>query len=135
MCFSFENAQDCLGEQLRKQNKINDFRLNFIISSVNYRQILNYSKKAMELGAEVDFLLLDKKDGSTKFLENYDLYNVASSKHPEFNKFIDIINSSEFKNYSNVHINKEIQKLKKVPTKIVIQNKFNFLINKIKMNK
>lgn len=99
---------------LHKNNEIPDFRLNFIISSVNYKEIIEYTKYAEELGAQVDCLLLDKKDESTTFLKNYDRYNIASPNHPEYNHFIDILNSEELKKYKNININPCIKAMKKV---------------------
>lgn len=119
--------------ELKKDNKINDFRLNFIISSVNFKEFPKYLKKAQKLGAEVDCILLDKKDASTEFLRNFDLYNVASPEHPDYNRFIDIINSLEVKRYKNVHINPEIKKLKKVLLYKKFLNTVKFLLKKIQM--
>lgn len=116
--------------ELKKDNKINDFRLNFIISSVNYSELPSYAKKAYELGAEVDCILLDRRDSSTEFLKNFDLYNVADSLHPEYNKFIKIINLHKFKRYKNVHINKEIQKLKRIPFHKQVFNMLKFCKNR-----
>lgn len=117
--------------ELKKDNKVIDFRLNFIISSVNYKELVSYVKKAYELGAEVDCILLDRRDSSTEFLRNFDLYNVVDSSHPEYNNFIKIINLHEFKKYKNVHINKEIQKLKRIPFYKQVFNTLEFYKNRI----
>ncbi|MBQ4123788.1 SPASM domain-containing protein [bacterium] len=100
--------------KLHKNKAIEDFRLNFIISSVNYKEIIEYVKYAEELGAQVDCLLLDKKDESTTFLKNFDKYNVASPNHFQYNNFIDILNSEELKKHKNIHINPCICEMKKV---------------------
>lgn len=103
--------------KLKKANKINDFRLNFVISSLNYKELPKYAQKAEKLGAMVDCLLLDENGGAsngTQFLKNFDLHNIANPNHPKYNHFITIINSKKFKGCKNVNINKKIQMLKKV---------------------
>lgn len=113
---------------LKKQRKLWEFRLNFIISSENYKEILDYSKYAQELDAQVDFLLLDKKDESTTFLKNYEKYNIANPNHPEYNNFIDIINSDKFKQYKNLNINPGIQAMKKVSFGTKLKNTIKFFL-------
>ncbi len=99
---------------LKKYGKINDFRLNFVVCSLNYKEILDYLYKAKLLGAVVDFMMLSKNNESTAFLKKYDRYNVLSPKHPDYNSFISIINSPKIKKFDNANINQEFYKLKKV---------------------
>lgn len=113
---------------LHKNGKIHDFRLNFIICSINYKEIIEYIEYANNLNAEVDFLLLDKRDESTKFLKNYNKYNVANPKHPEYNNFIDIINSDKLNKYNNFHINPNIQAMKKVSVLQKIKNIIRYYV-------
>ncbi len=121
--------------ELRRNNKINDFRLNFIISSLNYKELPEYAENAEKLGAIVDCILLDKNGGSsggTEFLKNFDFYNIANPNHPQYNSFINIINSKRFNKCSNININKKIQELKKVSLDKKLTNyiKYFFKLNK-----
>lgn len=113
---------------LHKEGIIPDFRLNFIICSLNYKEIINYIKYADKLGAQVDFLLLDKRDESTDFLKDFNKYNVANPKHPKYNDFINVINSTELKKHKNFHINPEIQSLKKNTISKQIKNLINYYL-------
>lgn len=115
---------------LHKNNKLPDFRLNFIISSVNYKETIEYVEYAKKLGAEVDFLLLDKRDESTTFLKNFDKYNVANPKHPDYNHFIDIINSPKLKQYKNFHINPNILAMKKVSLTTQVKNTLKYIFTR-----
>ncbi len=108
---------------LKKSGKINDFRLNFVVCSLNYKEILDYLNKAKKLDAVVDIMMLNKNDESTEFLKKFDLYNVLSPKHPDYNSFIKIINSKKIKEFNNLNINQEFYKLEKVKQSFAVKLK------------
>lgn len=112
--------------ELYYKKKVSEFLFNFIVSSVNYKEIVSYAKYVGSYGGKVDYILLNQKDSSTDFLRDFDKYNVANPKHPKYNDFINIINSNHFRICKNICINENIQKMKKVSFVEYLKNCLEF---------
>lgn len=120
---------------LKRENKIEKFSLNFIINSLNYKEIIEYVRNAEKLDATVDCLMLDKNNEDTEFLKHFDLYNVLDKNHPSYNHFLTLINSKEFNKFKNVNINSEIKKLKRVSFLKQLSNTIRCIFRRIKKYK
>lgn len=117
---------------LKSENKINEFKLNFVLSSLNYKELPAYVRKAEKLGAIVDCFIVDKNNEDTEFLKNIGRYVVANPKHPEYNQFVKVMNSSIIKNSKNLNINESLKKLKPVSFSKSLINKVKFFFGGFK---
>lgn len=82
-----------LGE-LRKQNIINNFVLNFVVNSYNYKEMPDFVNFAKENNATVSFVKLNKHSGNDYI---YDKIAVAEEFHPEYQQYLEIVKNPVFK--------------------------------------
>jgi len=88
-----------LGE-LRRQNKLDNFILNFVVTSYNYPEMIDFVDFAKENSATVSFVKLLKQDGSAYI---YDDIAVAEKTHPLHEDYLKVIHNEKFK---EPHVNK-----------------------------
>ncbi|MCR5261663.1 MAG: radical SAM protein [Candidatus Gastranaerophilales bacterium] len=82
--------------ELKKQNKINHFQMNFAINSINYKEMVDFTKWSLQLEAEPCFLPLLILEPKQR--EEFDKLNVADKNHPKYNDFVKILNElSQYK--------------------------------------
>lgn len=94
--------------QLRKEHKIDRLIFNFVITSINYKEMVSFAKFAKKYGANVTFKNCLRLDIP---FELYQKINVINPKHKEYNKFIKIISNPIFKE-DFVRINQDLFSLK-----------------------
>ena len=71
---------------LHKQGKIKGFFMNFVVTSLNYTEMVDFIEWALTLGAKPMFLNLIHIRGVSK--ECYDQLNISNPNHPEYNRFV-----------------------------------------------
>ena len=101
--------------ELKKQNKIKELYLAFVVSSKNYDDIPNFIKYAKENKIPALFWSAVDFNGN-KQVENENL-NITDPNHPEFKKFLQIISNIELDS-EYIHFSQKIRSLKKDNEKI-----------------
>lgn len=66
---------------LKKKGLIKVFHLNCVISSLNYKGLIDLTKLAMKLDASVNAMIVKNMGQNTKFMQNFDKYLVTSTSH------------------------------------------------------
>lgn len=82
-----------LGE-LKKQNRIKDFVLNFVVNSHNYKEMPSFVDFAEINNATVSFVKLNKHSGNDYI---YDEIAVAEEFHPQHQQYLETIKNPIFK--------------------------------------
>ena len=107
--------------RLKKDGKIKNFYMNFVVTSVNYKEMSKFIDWAKSLNAFVMFLpLLAINDISS---DVYNQLNITSPKHPQYNDFVAKMQNQIFKQ-DKVSIPKIYLELKRIRTKNFIQKLF-----------
>lgn len=112
--------------KMKKQNKIAIFYINYVLSSLNYKDFIPMAKLAKELEADIVTLIVQNSGQNTKFLREIDKYLINEPTHPEFNNFIKIMNNPIIKDNPHIFINDSFKNLKPNSFSQVIKNKINF---------
>ncbi len=86
--------------KLRKQNKVKDFVLNFVVNSYNYKEMPGFVEFARKNNATVSFVKLNKHSGNDYI---YDDIAVAEEFHPEHKEYLEVVKNPIFK---APHVNK-----------------------------
>lgn len=94
---NFEKVIDNLKyiSELKKENKIKEIHLNFIVNAVNYKDMPKFVKLAEELDFQVSFSPTCPNE--TKFTQEDEIYNILSPKHYLYNDFIKRLQNPIFK--------------------------------------
>ena len=85
---------------LKRQNRIENLILNFVITSHNYHEMPQFAEFARKNNASVSFIKLNKHSGNDYI---YDEIAVAEKFHPDHNKYLEVLKNPIFK---APHINK-----------------------------
>ncbi len=88
-----------LGKQ-KKENKISNLIINYVVTSLNYKEMPMMVDFARENNATVSFVTLNKLENNKNI---YDSIAVAEEFHPEHKKYVEFIKNPIFK---QPHINK-----------------------------
>lgn len=80
--------------ELKKENKLERFIMNFVVNSYNYKEMVPYLKKAKKIGATVGFLELLKYEANKDI---YDELNISDERHPSYNRFVKILKNPVFR--------------------------------------
>ncbi len=107
--------------EMKKNNLLDRFILNFVVNSYNYKEMPDYVKMADKLGATVGFLELLKLESNEKV---YDELNIFNEKDPHYNDFVRVLKNPIFKS-EKCTINDEMLNLK--PVSLI--KRFKFLFN------
>ena len=91
---------------LKKQGKIPFFKLNFVVNSMNYQEMIAFQEFANQIGAETCFWEY-RVWGNAELDKHYKEVAVFEPEHPEYNSFLEIINNDIFKT-SKCHINAKL---------------------------
>ncbi len=85
---------------LRKENKISNLIINYVVNSYNYKEMPLMVDFAKEIHANVSFVTLNKLEFNKHI---YDSIAIAEKNHPEHKEYIEFIKNPIFK---QPHINK-----------------------------
>ena len=80
----------------KNEGKIKRIDLIFVISQINYKEAVDFAKMCKKLNVQMQIFKLCNFWG-TKVSENFDKYAVFEKTHPEYNKFVKVINNPIFK--------------------------------------
>lgn len=86
---------------LKKSGKIERFELHFTVTSLNYKEIPDMIKFCRQIDAKIRLLGLDC---SRDLEELYNKINIQSPKHPDYNKLVKIVHSTDFLNSNDIII-------------------------------
>ncbi len=100
-----------LYSKMREENKIEKFRMIFVVFSDNYHEMIDFVEFAHGHNAIPEFWAFRQND--TELGQNYDKFNVLSPEHPEHKKLLEILSSSIFDSDS-VILYPELKELRKV---------------------
>ena len=103
---------------LKKEGIMNKLEFKFVITSINYKEMVSYAKLAKKCGAYVTFLNLVWSGRENK-VDKY--IDITKKDHPKYNKLLKLIRHPIFKE-KHVNINKELFTLKPVDKKTEIEN-------------
>ncbi|MCR5262075.1 MAG: radical SAM protein [Candidatus Gastranaerophilales bacterium] len=108
---NFKKVQENLKyiSQLKKEDKIKFFFMNFVITSENYREMPDFVKWAADLGAIPQFLML-MDFGNYTDKQLFDSLNVADPKHKEHEDFVKVLKNPVFKTHK-VNISQNLLEL------------------------
>ncbi|MGN0015130.1 MAG: SPASM domain-containing protein [Candidatus Gastranaerophilaceae bacterium] len=91
-----------------KQNEnINAIWLNFVVSSYNYKEMIDFQKLADSLGVNTRFWEY-RKWGNAKLDERYDEVAIFEPSHPEYEKYLKIVKNKIFEQ-PNCEINYKLR--------------------------
>ena len=74
----------------KKDGKIKDLWLIFVISQINYKEAIAFAKMCKKLNARM--IILKLYNFGTKIGDNFDKLAVFEKSHPEYNHFVKIMN-------------------------------------------
>ena len=86
--------------KLKKENKISNLIINFVVNSYNYKEMPDMVKLAKDNNATVSFVTLNKLENNKHI---YDSIAIAEEFHPEHKEYLELIKNPIFK---SPHINK-----------------------------
>ena len=86
--------------KLRKENKIKDFIINFVVNSMNYEEMPLMAEFAKQNNAKLSFVTLNKLANNEKI---YDSIAIAQETHPKHSEYINLLKNPIFK---QPHINR-----------------------------
>jgi len=81
--------------KLRQENKLNNFIINFVVTSYNYKEMPEILKIAEDNHATISFVKLNKLPSNEHI---YDELAIAEKTHPEHEQYLEIIRNPIFKN-------------------------------------
>ncbi|MCR5261377.1 MAG: SPASM domain-containing protein [Candidatus Gastranaerophilales bacterium] len=85
--------------KLKKENKINDVLVSFVISSLNYKDLPEFVEMAYSIG--VNPVMWEVRDiNDCRFCKEIEKYNICSKNHPEHEKLLEVLQNPVFKKYN-----------------------------------
>lgn len=99
-----------LFSKMKKEGKLNQFRMIFVVYSENYKEMPKFVKLAQKYNAKAEFWAL-REVQNTEIGQNFEKYSISNPKHKDNNKLIKILNNKIF-NSENVVLYPELKKLK-----------------------
>lgn len=94
---------------MKKSGNLDFFWLNFVVSSYNYEEMIDFQKLANELGATTNFWEY-RTWGVAEMDKRYDEVAIFEPTHPNYEKYLKIINDDIFKS-PNCNINAKLRPL------------------------
>ncbi len=104
--------------ELKKQGLINNLQLNFVVTSLNYKEMIDFARFAKSLGARAFFINYHRQIDSDTLEKDLD---ISLPSHKNYNKLVKILNNPIFKEDS-CQVNDYLLKLK--PNKNILQKLF-----------
>lgn len=80
----------------KKKGKIPTVIINFVVNSLNYKEMPDFVQLAKDLDITASFWELQKWSGNTEMLKNYENYAVFNRKHPQFQDLLEILKNPIF---------------------------------------
>ena len=99
-----------LSELKKKKEQFKDFQLNFVVTSINYKEMKPFVKLAKSIGARAFFINYHKQIDSDKLMNNLD---ITIPSHPKYNKFVKYLKDDIFNDKSCI-LSDYFKKLKPV---------------------
>lgn len=96
--------------KMKKQGEMQDLVLNFVVTSYNYKEMIDFQKIANELGAKTMFWEY-RQWGQASLDKRYEEVAVFEPYHPEYAQFLEIIKNEIF-NSSNCSMNNKLKAAK-----------------------
>ncbi len=87
--------------ELKKTGKIERFEIHYTVTSINYKEMIPMLHFVRDIGAKIRFLGLDCSKGCE---DTYKKINIQNPMHPDYNKLIKTVHSSEFMNSKDIVI-------------------------------
>lgn len=84
--------------ELKKQKKIKDFALTFVVTSLNYEELPNFIELAVSLEAYPNIWPV-RPFNDCKVCHEIEKYDITKKSHPEHKKFLEILKNPIFKKY------------------------------------
>ena len=109
--------------ELYKQGQIKSFDLLFVISSLNYKDMIAFQKYANKLRCRTIFSTF--RDWGTEMGKNYKNYAVFEPNHPEYNNLTKILKHPIFKS-PNCTLQNSLQAIMEAPIERKWSNLFTF---------
>lgn len=100
--------------ELKKQGILKGLQLNFVVTSINYKEMEKFAKLAKKLDARAFFINYHRQIDSDELMKNLD---VSLPSHPKYNDLVKILSNPIFKD-ENCILNEYLQNLKKVKRSI-----------------
>ena len=82
--------------KLKKENKISNLIINFVVTSLNYKEMPLMAEFAKRNNAKISFVKLNKLPGNEAI---YDSLAIAEPNHPENKEYLKIIKMPIFREY------------------------------------
>lgn len=108
--------------KLKKEGKINQIKLDFVITSINYKEMKAFQALANKLNVHTSFTTY--RPWGTELSNNYDKVAVFEKFHPEYNLFVNIIQDPIF-NSPNCIMQNSLRNLKSVSKNTLLKHKSN----------
>ncbi len=80
--------------ELKKKGSIKNLQLNFVVTSINYKEMKNFVKLAKRLNAKAFFINYHKQIDSDELMHKLD---ISLPSHPKYNDLVNILRNSIFK--------------------------------------
>ena len=81
---------------LKNKGEIENINFNFVVSSINYKEMIDFQKWANDLNVNTHFSSLKKWTGTDMCNNKYLQYTVFNPEHPEYNEFKKIVKNKIF---------------------------------------
>lgn len=107
--------------ELKKQGILRGLQLNFVVTSINYKEMKKFAQLAKKLESRAFFINYHRQIDSDELMNNLD---VSLPSHPKYNDLVKILSDPIFKNESCI-VNDYLKNLR--PTK---KRLFHFLFKK-----
>ncbi len=99
-----------LFSKMKKEGKLNQFRMIFVVYSENYKEMPKFVKLANKYNAKAEFWAL-REVPETEIGQNFEKYSIINPTHKDYKKLVKILNNPIF-NSENVILYPELKKLK-----------------------
>ena len=93
--------------KMQKENKIEFINMNYVVSSYNYKEMIDFQKLADELGAYTRFWEY-RKWGNAELDNHYDEVAIFEPTHPDYDKYLEVVKNFIFDN-SNCSITNKLR--------------------------
>lgn len=96
--------------ELKKQGKLRGLQLNFVVTSINYKEMKDFAKLAKELDARAFFINYHRQIDSDELMNQLD---ISLTSHPKYNSLVKELSNPIFKEEYCI-VNDYLKNLKKV---------------------
>ena len=96
--------------ELKKQGKLQNLQINFVVNAINYREMEDFAKFAEEMGANVFFIDYHRQIDSDELEKELD---ISLPTHPKYNELVKILQKPIF-NEKFCFVCQELKNLKPV---------------------